>query len=119
MKTRNERLFLYDILGCCDNIEFYIDGVSEIEFQNNKMMQDALVRNIEVIGEAAKNLSKELIENNPAVSWSQIMRMRDKIVHHYFRIDLDFIWQTVKEDIPALKAQIAEIYETSTSPEKD
>ena len=68
MKTRNESLYLYDILECCDTIASYIADVSEIDFQNNKMMQDALVRNIEVIGEAAKNLSKELRENNPKVS---------------------------------------------------
>ncbi len=86
MKTRNESLYLYDILEGCDTIASYIVGVSEIDFQNNKMMQDALVRNIEVIGEAAKNLSKELRDDNPEVSWSQIMRMRDKIVHPRFRI---------------------------------
>lgn len=110
MKTRNESLYLYDILECCDTIASYIVDVSEIEFQNNKMMQDALVRNIEVIGEASKNLSKELRNNNPEVSWSQIMRMRDKIVHHYFRINLDFIWRTAKEDIPVLRSQILKIY---------
>ena len=110
MKTRNESLYLYDILECCDAIASYIVDVSEIEFQNNKMMQDALVRNIEVIGEAAKNLSNELRDSNPEVSWSQIMRMRDKIVHHYFRIDLDFVWQTVKQDIPVLRSQISKLY---------
>ena len=110
MKTRNESLYIYDILECCDTIASYIADVSDIEFQNNKMMQDALVRNIEVIGEAAKNLSKELRDDNPEISWSQIMRMRDKIVHHYFRINLDFVWQTVKQDIPVLRNQIEKIY---------
>ena len=75
------------------------------------MLQDALVRNIEIIGEAVKNLTQATKDLNPEISWSQISRMRDKIAHHYFRINLDVVWQTVNEDLPVLKEQVDAIYE--------
>lgn len=74
------------------------------------MLQDALVRNIEVVGEAVKNLSPEITENYPDIAWSQMARMRDKIAHHYFRINLDLVWKTATEDLPALKSEIEYIY---------
>lgn len=112
MKTRNDKLYIYDIADCCKKIEQYISGINETEFHNNQMLQDALVRNIEIIGEAAKNLSEELRENNPQIAWRDIMRMRDKIVHHYFRLNLDTVWQTVTQDIPKLKPAIDIIFKT-------
>lgn len=110
MKARNDKLYLYDILESCEKIETYVSGVTEAEFANNKMLQDALVRNIEIIGEASKNLSEELRGANPQIAWREIMRMRDKIVHHYFRVNLDVVWQTSTEDISELKNSISELY---------
>ncbi|MGE3466970.1 MAG: DUF86 domain-containing protein [Pyrinomonadaceae bacterium] len=81
------------------------------DYQLNPMLQDALVRNIEVVGEAVKNLSTEITEAHPDIAWSQIARMRDKIAHHYFRINLDVVWKTATDDLPALRPQIAAIYE--------
>jgi uncharacterized protein with HEPN domain len=75
------------------------------------MLQDALVRNIEVGGEAVKNLSPEITDAHPNIAWSQIARMRDKIAHHYFRINLNVVWKTATDDLPALRPQIAAIYE--------
>ena len=111
MKTRNDRLNLYYIAECCRKIETYLKGVTDDDFKNNLMLQDAIVRNIEIIGEATKNLSVELRENNLQVEWPEIMRMRDKIVHHYFRLNLEIVWQTAKQDIPKLKPEIDEILE--------
>ncbi len=109
MKVRNDKLYLYDIMECCENIENFISDVSKDMFLANKMLQHALVRNIEIIGEAAKNLSEEFRVNNPQISWSEMMRMRDKIVHHYFKLNLDIIWQTVSQDVPKLKSAIESI----------
>jgi uncharacterized protein with HEPN domain len=109
MKTRNDRLYLYDIAECCRKIETYLAGVTEENFINNSMLQDAIVRNIEIIGEASKCLSEILRESNPQIEWREIMRMRDKIVHHYFRIKLEIVWQTVKYDIPKLNFEINKI----------
>ena len=110
MKARNDKLYLYDILKSCEKIADYTSGVSEAAFLENGMLQDALVRNIEIIGEASKNLSEDLRNSNPQIAWREIMRMRDKIVHHYFRINPDAVWQTVSEDIPHLRHEVNEIY---------
>ncbi|MBK9215584.1 MAG: DUF86 domain-containing protein [Chloracidobacterium sp.] len=112
MKSRHDSLYLYDIIECCERVADYVNGVVESDYDVNPMMQDALVRNIEVIGEAVKNLSQELKEAHPNIAWVQIARMRDKIAHHYFRINLDLVWKTAIEDLPRLNAQVAVIYES-------
>ncbi|MGQ0543183.1 MAG: HepT-like ribonuclease domain-containing protein [Blastocatellia bacterium] len=112
MKSRHDRLYLYDIIECCDRVADYVNGVREEDYQVNPMLQDALVRNIEVVGEAVKNLSSEITDAYPNIAWSQIARMRDKIAHHYFRINLDVVWKTATEDLPNLRPQIAAIYES-------
>ena len=114
MKSRHDRLYLYDIIECCDRVADYTDGVSEEDYHVNPMLQDALVRNIEVVGEAVKNLSSDITDAHPQIAWSQIARMRDKMAHHYFRINLDVVWQTATEDLKKLKPQIAEIYERTS-----
>ncbi|MGD9628233.1 MAG: DUF86 domain-containing protein [Pyrinomonadaceae bacterium] len=111
MKSRHDRLYVYDIMECCDRVADYISGVREEEYQKNLMLQDALVRNIEVVGEAVKNISQQIKDAYPEVAWSQIARMRDKIAHHYFRINLDVVWKTATDDLPALRPHIATIYE--------
>ncbi len=111
MKSRHDRLYLYDVLECCDRVADYINGVREEDYHANPMLQDALVRNIEVVGEAVKNLSSKITDAHPKIAWSQIARMRDKIAHHYFRINLDVVWKTATEDIPKLRPLIASIYE--------
>ena len=113
MKDRNERLFLADIQECCRKIERYIAGFSKKDFLANEILQDALVRNIEIIGEASKNLSGKTRAENAAVPWREVIRMRDKIVHHYFRLNLDIVWRTVTEDIPDLKIKIDKILQAS------
>ena len=111
MKSRNEELFLTDIRECCLKIERFTANVTKEDFLKNELLQDALVRNLEIIGEAAKSLSDETRDENPSVRWRDIMRMRDKIVHHYFRLNLETIWQTVTEDISILGCEIDRILE--------
>jgi uncharacterized protein with HEPN domain len=111
MKSRHDRLYLYDIIECCDRVADYINGVREGDYHANSMLQDALVWNIEVVGEAVKNLSPKITDAYPNIAWSQIARMRDKIAHHYFRINLGVVWKTATDDLPALRPKIAAIYE--------
>lgn len=106
MKQRNDEFFLQDIFDFCEHVEQYADGIEQSEFLENRMLQDALVRKLELIGEAAKNVSEETRKQNPNIPWREIMRMRDKVVHHYFRVDLEIVWQTVKKDVPKLKSEI-------------
>jgi uncharacterized protein with HEPN domain len=70
------------------------------------MIQDAVIRNLEVIGEAAKGLSDNLRNRNPDIAWKQIAGMRDVLIHHYFGVKLDAVWQVVAEHIPLLKQRI-------------
>ncbi len=111
MKARSDSLYLYDIAECCRKIAEYVDGVAEDAFKQNSLLQDAVVRNIEIIGEASKCLSSELRAASPQIEWKEIMRMRDKIVHHYFKIDVGVVWQTVSLDVPEMKIQIDSILE--------
>jgi len=109
MKTRNDKLSLYDIVECCEKIRGHVLDKTVEDFKATPMLQDALVRNIEIIGEAAKNISEDLMKRNAQISWSEIARMRDKVIHHYFRINLDIVWQTVTIDIPKLKSEVEKI----------
>lgn len=112
MKTGNDRLYLYDIAECCRKIEEYLGDTDKKDFLHNEMLQDAIVRNIDIIGEASKNLSEEIRQNNTHIYWRDIMRMRDKIVHHYFRLNTEIVWQTATQDIPKLKLEIEKLLKT-------
>jgi len=83
-----------------------------------KMMQNAVVRSIEIIGEAVKNLNIDFKMKYPEVEWSKIAGTRDKMIHNYFGINLDMLWNTVKENLPKLKEQIKHIQEKEKSFQK-
>ena len=106
MKIRADDLSNYDILECFQKISQYLSGVTKQEFENNPMLQDAVVRNIEIIGEASKCLSTEFRDQKPNIEWQEIMRMRDKIIHHYFKIDLGLVWETASRDIPEIAREL-------------
>jgi uncharacterized protein with HEPN domain len=75
-------------------------------FSSSNLVQDGTIRQIEIIGEATKSLSKDLREEYPQIPWRDIAGMRDRLIHHYFGINLEDVWHTVKVDIPALKDEI-------------
>jgi len=110
MKGRRDKVLLFDMIECCVRIAEYTHGVRKKDFEADHQLQDALVRNLEVIGEAARGLSEDLRNNTPHVPWQQLMRMRDRIMHQYFRVDLNIVWKTVKKDIPVLESQVTPIY---------
>jgi uncharacterized protein with HEPN domain len=83
--------------------------VDKKEFLESRLLQDALVRKIELIGEAAKGLTEEIPNENNQIPWKEMMRMRDKVIHHYFRLDLDIVWLTATTNIPSLKLQVEKI----------
>ena len=78
-------------------------------FKENTLIQDGFIRQIEVIGEGTKNISKKTREKYPEILWKDIAGMRDKLAHHYFGVDIEAVWKTAKKDIPQLKKQIKKI----------
>lgn len=109
MSKRETKLYLEDIKDCIRKIEQYTKGESFDAFTHNTMIIDAVVRNIEIIGEAANNMPEELKEKHVEIPWYEIKGMRNRIVHEYFGVDEKVLWDTIKEDIPKLKEQIEKI----------
>ncbi|MFQ6002243.1 MAG: DUF86 domain-containing protein [Candidatus Zixiibacteriota bacterium] len=108
MPRRGDREFLLDILEACGRIEGFVKGVSYEDFINDIKTQDAILRNIEIIGEAVKNLSNEFKNKHTEIEWKKISGMRDKLIHLYFGVNLEIVWDVVKNKIPILKDQISE-----------
>lgn len=106
MAKRTVVLYLQDIFISITSIEEYTKGLSFENFSNDKKTIDAVVRNIEIIGEAARNIPKEFTVNNPQVPWGRMISMRNKVIHEYFGVDLDILWKTINEDLPELKNQL-------------
>jgi uncharacterized protein with HEPN domain len=83
--------------------------VSNEQFVKDEMLQDAVIKRLEVIGEEIKKLTVDFVTRYPQVEWSAIARTRDKLVHNYFGTDLDIVFNIIKEDLPLLKKQITAI----------
>ena len=112
---KNVQIFLEHILESIKDIGDFTEGLSENHFLKNKEKQNAIVRSIEIIGEAVKNLPLSFRKKYPSIPWAKIAGMRDRLVHHYFGVDLSRVWVVVKEDIPKLKKQIQQILEKEES----
>ncbi len=100
---KNPIIFIEHILDNLKNIESFTKGLSKNELTKNKLKQYAIIRAIEVIGEAVKNLPSDFRNKYPNIPWIKIAGMRDKLMHHYFGINLETVWKVVIEDLPDLK----------------
>lgn len=103
---KDDLLYLDHILESFIKISGYLEGVSYEQFLQNQEKQDAVIRNIEIAGEATKKLSPELRQQYSEIDWRAIAGMRDKLIHDYFDVDLEIVWVTTKEDIPGLVEKI-------------
>ena len=96
-------------MDAISDIEKFVSGLSENDFFQSREKQYAVVRALEIIGEATKNLSDETKNKYSEVNWRKIAGMRDKLIHAYFVVDLPLVWDTVKRDIPPLEKQAKKI----------
>lgn len=103
---RDDSVYLKHIRDAIQKIHGYTKGVSVSSFRKHTIIQDAVIRQIEIIGEATKRLSDHIRTKNPDVLWQDIAGMRDKLIHEYFGVDIEKVWLTVQSDIPVLKKQI-------------
>lgn len=102
-------VFLGHIMESIGRIEEFTKGVTKEDFLKSIQLQDSVIRRIEIIGEAAKNLPVGFQKEHDDVSWSKMARTRDKLIHGYFGIDLEMAWSIVKNDLPELKAKVQKI----------
>jgi len=117
-KNRDHSLFLEDILTAIEKIERYTKDLSFDRFSKNDMAVDAVVRNFEVIGEAVKNLPARVKGKYPYVEWKEATGFRNVLIHEYFGIDLEAVWDTIKNNIPAFKENILKVLESETKSTK-
>lgn len=101
--------YLDDILEAVEKIERFTNGMEYDEFTEDPKTVDAVLRNFEVIGEAAKNIPEDVRREYDDVPWSEMAGMRGKLIHGYATIDLQIVWTTIQEEIPALASQIESV----------
>lgn len=109
MKTKNHRLYLEDILEAVEKIQRYIKGLTYDTFVKNDMAVDAVIRNLEIIGEAAKNLLQDIKDKYPDIPWKRMIGLRNIAVHEYFGVDLSIIWEIVTKNLPETKGKVVEV----------
>jgi len=106
---RDGILCIKDILESIEMIEMYVGDKNYDEFIQNQITSDAVVRRLEIIGEASKNIPKNIREKHRIIPWRKIIGMRNRITHAYFVIDLEIVWNIIKEELPELKLEIERI----------
>lgn len=109
MSRRGNQERLADIREAITRIRVYVKGMGYEEFLNDTKTQDAVVRNLEIIGEATKNLTDELRGKRPEVPWRQQARLLDRLIHHYSGVNYDIVWNIITNELPLLLPQIEEL----------
>ena len=111
MSPRNARFYLDDILAASDNITHFLTGVnSSDELEHDLKTFHAVIRNIEIIGEACRQMPRSVKNRYSQIPWQKISNMRNVIAHEYFGVDAELVWQVCRKSVPALEEQIKVIY---------
>ncbi len=117
MNRHTQRLpnYLEHILQAIQRIRRFTKDMDESAFLRNELVQDAVIRNIEILGEAARNIARDhqnFAEQHSEVQWENIYLMRNRVVHGYFTVDLEIVWKTLQEDLPTLERQVSNLLKT-------
>ena len=111
---RSTKVFFQDILHAASKLRLYVDGLTLETFRKDERTIDAVIRNLEVIGEATKKIPQHIRSANPNVEWKQIAGLRDILIHEYFGIDVEIVWDIVQNHVPAYAEAIERILEESS-----
>lgn len=106
--------YLEHIVVAIERIHRYVEDISEVDFLDDEKTQDAVVRNLEIIGEASRNIERyhpAFAESHPEVPWIFMYAMRNRIAHGYFKVDFELVWKTIHEDLPELHRQVRRLIE--------
>jgi len=106
MPEKTDYLYLNHINDACSQIGVYLGNIDKDKFIRNNLVQDGVIRQLEIIGEAVRKISTKTRDTYKEIDWGDITGMRDKLIHDYTGVDLEIVWKTVKEDVPELKRQI-------------
>ena len=107
--SRTDKVYLQDIIESIEIISGYIGNKTDFEFSRDLMLQDAVIRRFEIIGEASSKISEKTKIENPAVQWRLMKEMRNKLIYEYFGVSAITIYSTIKLDLPVLKEQLAKL----------
>ena len=105
---KDDAVYLRHILECIESIESYIPN-GKSDFFSSKLIQDAVVRNLEVLGEATKRISQDLRRQYSQLPWREMAGLRDVLIHNYFGVDNEIVWNVVEKELPTLKEQIIDM----------
>ncbi len=111
MKNKDTAVYLTHILECIDRVDEYLAGLDYEQFLGSQLLIDAVSRNIEIIGEACNNLTRDFRSNNPQIEWRRIIGTRNVLIHGYAAVDLEIIWNITQREFPILKTEIGNIRE--------
>jgi len=109
MLPERDKAYLIDIRNAILKINVYCADTSLENFLKNEVLQNAVIRMLTIIGEAANKVSKDTRQNIPKVEWEDIIGMRNRLVHEYFRVNLSLVWETIRQDLPALLTEVEEV----------
>lgn len=108
---RDYKLFIKDLLECINKIEDFVGEMSFDEFMKDEKTKSAVVREIEVMGEAVKNIPSSIRERYKDIPWNQMAKTRDKIIHFYFGVDYEIVWRVIRERLPEIKLSLEKMLE--------
>jgi uncharacterized protein with HEPN domain len=109
LKEKDYRDYIQDILNSIDESHEFVGGMTFDDFTKDRKTVNAVIRSLEVIGEASKNIPKGVRDQFPDVPWQKMTGMRDKLIHQYFGVDLEIVWKAVKEDLRPVRSSVVRV----------